>query len=240
MKGFISKIERFEDGAASVFFKGCVHHCPWCCEAACQGAAAADRPGVREVEAADLVAELLTQPLQQLTLSGGEPLMQCDFATELCSLLKQQQEVFIILETCGDVPPPQIIPILPYIDLIRFDIPDSNDMTYAANCGADPEMIYGNLFNLSRLGFPIQLTVPLIPDISNNKQHMTNIAQILDEFGLHDVMLIPYVNCQEAWKAADFISPFHNIPDLSLDHAQNLWGYLAQQGMYSVSIGSIK
>ena len=53
-------------------------------------------------------------------------------------------------------------------------------------------------------------------------------------------MLIPYVNCQEAWKAADFISPFHNIPDLSLDHAQNLWGFLAQQGMYSVSIGSIK
>ena len=56
-----------------------------------------------------------------VTLSGGEPLAQPDFARLIFKGCKQA-ELHTTLDTCGYAPWPDIEKLLEYVDLVLFDI----------------------------------------------------------------------------------------------------------------------
>ena len=55
-----------------------------------------------------------------VTLSGGEPLMQPEFAAAFLSHCKARR-VHTAVETCGHVPATHLESVLPHVDLMIFD-----------------------------------------------------------------------------------------------------------------------
>ena len=75
----------------------------------------------------DLTAELLKdQSFFQtsgggVTFSGGEPLLQADFCANVMDRL-QRAGIHTALDTCGMVSQTQFEKVLPYADLVLFDL----------------------------------------------------------------------------------------------------------------------
>lgn len=111
-----------------------------------------------------------------LTVSGGEPLLQADFAEELLRLAKGQG-VHTALETAGHVPWRAFRLVLPYTDLFLFDFKVSAEAGHWI--GADGQLILRNLKRLQEAGKRIILRCPIIPGVNDNAGHLRAIAELL-------------------------------------------------------------
>lgn len=67
-----------------VFFSGCPHQCE-----GCHNPQSWNMMNGTEMSVAEVAAELLSNPLTDVTLSGGEPFMQAKEVKELARLLRQ-------------------------------------------------------------------------------------------------------------------------------------------------------
>jgi len=131
-----------------------------------------------------------------VTFSGGEPTMFIDFASELVKALKAEG-IHTLLETCGlfnfDTFSKKI---LPYLDIIYFDIKLIDPKLHKLHCGVSNETILENFIKLNRMSahgkFKILPRTPLIPDITVTKENLTGIASFLKKQGVRDTHLLAY------------------------------------------------
>lgn len=112
-----------------------------------------------------------------LTVSGGEPLMQSDFLSELLKCAKAQG-IHTCVETCGFASRETIINISQHTDIFLYDIKESDDCRHKELTGIPFTPILDNLMLLNSLGAKIILRCPLIPDVNTRDEHIINIARI--------------------------------------------------------------
>ena len=125
-----------------------------------------------------------------VTLSGGEPLMQPDFALELLTLLKQNG-IRTAVDTCGCVPTAVFERVLPYTDIFLFDVKAFDTRTHREATGVGNEQILKNLVYLSEHGADIEIRIPLVPDV--NTEEIGDIAGFLAPLkGIRGVKVLPY------------------------------------------------
>lgn len=67
-----------------IFFSGCPHHCK-----GCHNPQSWNMMNGTEMTVEEVAAEVLSNPLTDVTLSGGEPFMQAKEVSELARLLRQ-------------------------------------------------------------------------------------------------------------------------------------------------------
>ncbi len=79
-----------------------------------------------------------------VTLSGGEPLLQADFALQLLSSLKELG-FNTALDTCGQVPWETLEKALAYTDLVLFDVKHIDSEEHRDGTGTDNKLILSNL-----------------------------------------------------------------------------------------------
>ena len=89
-----------------------------------------------------------------VTLSGGEPFAQPDFALEIPKRCKYEG-LHTAVETCGYVPWPTIEKVLGYIDLVLFDIKHIDMEKHRTGTGLPNELILENARRIASLK-PIQ------------------------------------------------------------------------------------
>ena len=127
--------------------------CGECCEACPSGAM--ELLGTR-VEAAALAKELLKDRAYfaasggGVTLSGGEPTLQAEFALELSQRL-QQAGVAVALDTCGLCPPEVLERLLPWVDLVLYDLKCIDSLEHQRWTGVPNPAILENLRRLRGL-----------------------------------------------------------------------------------------
>lgn len=131
-----------------------------------------------------------------LTLSGGEPLSQIEFASELLQAAKRQR-IHTLVETCGLYSFPAFAEqIAPYCDLIYFDLKLRNSLSHRRYCGVANERIVANLEAVSHLAaakdFELLVRVPLVPGITATEDNLTGIAGLLKQYRLNRVQLLNY------------------------------------------------
>jgi pyruvate formate lyase activating enzyme len=128
-----------------------------------------------------------------VTFSGGEPTLYPDY---LEALLKRLEErgVHLVLETSGHFDyEPFGEKILPYIDLIYYDIKIADPELHRGYIGKTNYRILDNLYRLLReKGVEVHARVPLIPNITATKANLSAIVDLLCEAGAGDVSLLPY------------------------------------------------
>jgi pyruvate formate lyase activating enzyme len=121
-----------------------------------------------------------------VTLSGGEPTFQPDFSEALLRGLKQLG-VSTALDTCGLTSPRTLERLLPYTDLVLFDIKILDPDLHRLYTGATNQIILENLAyiqaNLRQVSSEISLWVrtPLIPGASDMDENLTAIGRYLND-----------------------------------------------------------
>lgn len=120
-----------------------------------------------------------------VTLSGGEPLLQHEFAVELLRLLPVHKAI----ETSGYASDRVFARVLDEVDYVMMDIKLADPEEHRRYTGVDNVPILENFRRLRASGKPHLIRVPLIPGITDTRENLAKIATIV---GDSPVELLPY------------------------------------------------
>jgi pyruvate formate lyase activating enzyme len=135
-----------------------------------------------------------------VTLSGGEPLLQPDFAAALLRLCRDAG-IHTALDTCGYAKWETARKVLKYIDLVLFDFKYMNPKEHKKSTRVSNELILENARKiLHELAIPMLARVPVIPGYNDS---LTNLEatikfitkELSDSVKVH---LLPYHRLGEA------------------------------------------
>lgn len=152
---------------------------------------------------ADLVAELLKdedyfkESGGGVTLSGGEPLLQAGFLKALLPELKNRQ-LHVTLETCGLFNWRGVESLLPFLDLVYYDLKIMAGEQHARFTGTDNGPVLANFVRFSKADVALQARMPVIPGINDGEANIRETAGFLLENGQTSIHLLPYHNMGEA------------------------------------------
>ena len=130
-----------------------------------------------------------------VTLSGGEPLMQSDFAALLLKACKEEG-IHTCCDTALSTAWENVEQILPYTDLIISDIKHMDSRQHKEYTGVSNESILDNLRRLSRTEMQIILRIPVIPGVNDDQDNIEKTADfiLLDMNGkVECVQLLSYM-----------------------------------------------
>jgi pyruvate formate lyase activating enzyme len=128
-----------------------------------------------------------------VTLSGGECTLYPNYLESLMKNLKARQ-IHIVLETCGYFSY-EIFrrKILPYIDLVYFDVKIADPEIHEKHTGRKNRKILDNLYRLlNEKPAVVHPRIPLVPGITDTRENLSAIVDLLCEAGAKDVSLLPY------------------------------------------------
>jgi pyruvate formate lyase activating enzyme len=127
-----------------------------------------------------------------VTLSGGEPLMQPTFS---CRLLQACHErgIHTAVETCGCAPWEAWQPLLPHLDLVLYDLKETNPVRHRQYTGVPNDLILDNLKSLATTGKRIIVRRPVIPGFNDDLASMRALGQLVQGLGtIDEIHLLPY------------------------------------------------
>jgi pyruvate formate lyase activating enzyme len=126
-----------------------------------------------------------------ITLSGGEPLAQPDFARELLKACKSKGW-HTAIETTGYTTKEVIEDVFPWIDLALIDIKAINPLLHEQNTGVNNSRILENIMRISFITKVI-VRIPVIPGVNDNPEEIRAIAEFAKLLsGVDTIHLLPY------------------------------------------------
>ncbi len=126
-----------------------------------------------------------------VTLSGGEPLMQPEFAEALLAACRRHG-IHTVVDTCGLVRTDVLLCIAKHVDLFLFDLKLLDPVRHERYAGVDNEAILQNLKALARAGHQVVIRFPVIPGINDGEDDVTQMIAFLSGLGLRRIDLLPY------------------------------------------------
>ena len=133
-----------------------------------------------------------------MTLSGGDPLFQPEFAESLLYDAKVQ-ELHCSVETAGIAEWSVFQRLLPLVDLWLYDFKETDPKLHAKFTGFGNAPILANLRRLHGEGAKILLRCPMIPQHNARKEHLDGIVALARKLPkLEGVELLPYY---DLWRA---------------------------------------
>lgn len=119
-----------------------------------------------------------------VTLSGGEPLLQGEFAYQLCKRFAQTR-IDIALETCGAAKAEDCRRIAPFLSFLFFDIKHMDSDKHRLWTGHGNESILQNAVLLDGLaaeyGFSLVFRIPVIPGFNDTPEEISQICRFVKQ-----------------------------------------------------------
>jgi pyruvate formate lyase activating enzyme len=181
-------LSRAEDGSLLINRKDC-QACGTCAQACPTGALEAVG---RTVTVNELFAELRKDRAYYdksgggVTLSGGEPTFQPDFAERLLYELKEEG-IHTALDTCGLCPARTLERLLPCTDLVLFDLKLLEPGLHVQFTGVPNQQILESLTRVREYQrsqtrpFELWIRTPLIPEATATDENINAIGRYLNE-----------------------------------------------------------
>jgi pyruvate formate lyase activating enzyme len=126
-----------------------------------------------------------------MTLSGGEPAQQADFAAAVLGACRDRG-VHTALETSGHAPWPVMRELAAATDLLFYDLKHLDPATHRRLTGVDNALILDNLRQLAAVHDGIHVRVPCIPGLNDDEQHIADVAAFVAGLGIRAITLLPY------------------------------------------------
>ena len=126
-----------------------------------------------------------------VTLSGGEPLAQERFATALLRQCKTEG-FHTALDTSGHVPWAVFEAVLPYTDLVLYDLKHLDAQQHQRFTGVSNTLILDNLRHLDRRGVKMEIRIPVIPSVNDGPNQEAVCAFLSKLESRPRVRLLPY------------------------------------------------
>ncbi len=211
--GRIFDIQRYSihDGVGIrtiVFLKGCALRCKWCCNPESQeygiqtmmvnGKAKTIGRDVTVLEVMDTVSRDIPYYGRSgggLTLSGGESLLQPEFAEGLLHAAKDMG-LNTAMESMGYADFNVIKKILPYLDTYLLDIKHMNHEKHREFTGKDNKLMLENAKKIASSKMTeLVIRVPVVPGFNDTKEEIKGIALYAESLiGVKKIHLLPYHN----------------------------------------------
>lgn len=126
-----------------------------------------------------------------ITLSGGEFLMQTQFAKELLIAAKEKN-LHTCCETTGFCTPEKFQHIIQYIDYILFDLKHWNSQKHLEGTGVDNKLILTNMKYAISTGKKVLPRIPVIPKFNDSLEDAKRFCEVLHDVGSNQCQLLPF------------------------------------------------
>ena len=177
-------------------------------------------------------AELVTRALRfkeyfgedgGVTVSGGEPLLQAEFVTELFKLC-HEAGLNTCLDTSGCILTPAVKTLLTHTDRVLLDIKYTTDADYYAyvGCGMATPMAF--LDYLTEQSIPATLRQVIIPSVNDTEEQVAVLGRIAATHpNVDKVELLPFRKiCRVKYDSLGMEFPFAHIPEPPKERMQLL------------------
>ena len=212
VRGRIFDIQRYSvhDGPGIrtiVFLKGCMFRCSWCCnpegqlyEPVTMGAmnGKPEKTVGTDVTAGEVMETVLRDSVYYgrsgggLTLSGGEALLQPDFALALFRLA-HAHGMTTAIETTGYAEHDVLDKVLPHIDYVLMDIKHMNAEKHKKFIGKDNTQVLDNAPYIAARAKSYTVRVPVIPTFNDTDAEIAAIARFAASMReTRAIHLLPY------------------------------------------------
>ncbi|MGZ0751666.1 [formate-C-acetyltransferase]-activating enzyme [Kluyvera sichuanensis] len=126
-----------------------------------------------------------------VTLSGGEVLMQAEFATRFLQRLKQWG-IRTAIETAGDTSPRRLLPLAQACDEVLFDLKIMDCAQARQVLSMNQPRVLENFRLLVTEGIKVIPRLPLIPGYTLNTENVARILAFLAPLPVEEVHLLPF------------------------------------------------
>ncbi len=218
VKGLVYDIRGFSvnDGPGirkTIFFKGCPLRCSWCHNPESfdfkpwkwlkdEKTASYKRSKMELIGKYYTPDEIMEEVVEDLaffeqssggvTLSGGEPLLQADFAYQVL-LRSKKYGMHTCVDTSGFVPWKDLQKVASVTDLFLYDLKLADAALHKKHTRQDNGIIIENLLKLNHADCDLQLRIPLVEGITDTPENLDGLTRIAEKLsGLKRIDLLPY------------------------------------------------
>jgi pyruvate formate lyase activating enzyme len=132
-----------------------------------------------------------------VTFSGGEPTLHFELLLQLLHLCKSHG-IHTNIETNGYFSRDKFKQLLPYLDLIYFDIKILDPEKNRTLLGGDSERIISNMKYLLEQQAPVEFRLPIVPGFTTTPENLSAIINLLTACGVRNIHLLPYHSMGES------------------------------------------
>ncbi len=163
-----------------------------------------------------------------MTLSGGEALIQKEFAAELLKAA-HAEGINTCVETALNYKPDILDATLPFIDLALCDLKHMDCREHKRFTGVPNELILDNLRRVVDYGTPVVIRIPVVPDHNGTEENLRETARFVAEEldgRVRQIQLLPfrklgedkYASLSMIYPMADFESPEREVWENNIRH----------------------
>ena len=169
-----------------------------------------------------------------ITVTGGEPLLQIDFVTELFKVAKAHG-IHTALDTSGITFNPEntenINNLLKYTDLVLLDIKHIDDEEHKKLTGASNKNILAFAQYLSEKQIPVWIRHVVVKDITLNEKYLKELGKFLATLNnIKALDILPYHNMAiPKYESLGINYPLKNTPPTSKEEAINARNIILQE-----------
>lgn len=149
-----------------------------------------------------------------VTLSGGEVLMQHEFASELLGLLKEKN-IHTAIETTGYANNKVFLKFIDNVDLLLFDIKHYDREKHFEATNVYNDIIIENLKVAIERNKEVIIRIPVIPNINSSLDDAEGFCKLLKSVNAKKVNLLPFHQFgQKKYELLNKSYTFENIDQL--------------------------
>ena len=128
-----------------------------------------------------------------MTISGGEPLFQKEFAIALLREARRRR-IKTAIETCGCYEWERLEEAAPYLNYVLFDVKHTDTEKHKWATGVGNELILSNLKKLLETfpELPVQVRTPVIPGFNDDEETARSIGKLLKGYSNVTYEALPY------------------------------------------------
>ncbi len=126
-----------------------------------------------------------------ITLTGGEPTLQWEFARAILTLC-EADGIHTAVETTGMTPWRRLRAIAEVTDLFLYDLKHSDEEAHRRYTGVSLEPILDNLRGLRDMGADVLVRVPVIPGCNGSADTIRGIGRHARAAGVERISLLPF------------------------------------------------
>jgi len=126
-----------------------------------------------------------------VTLSGGEFLLQLDFACALCDAL-HEQGIHVAVETAAAVPTDILQKLIGKVDLWQIDFKHHDSAMHRTATGIGNERTVENIKEIIKSGYDYLVRIPIVTGFNDIIEDARQYADTLAAIGAARVQLMPF------------------------------------------------
>ena len=151
-----------------------------------------------------------------ITISGGEPLLQVEFVTELLKRCKDAG-INTAIDTAGNINFDKVSRLLEFTDLVLLDIKFTTEEEYFKYTGGSLKKTLKFLDLCNSLNIPVWIRQVIVPEINDNIKKIKELAKIIKKYdNIKKVELLPFKKlCIEKYDSLGIEFPLRDVGETS-------------------------